>query len=133
MEPTSRKATGTFPPLTILIVTVAFFGLGAGAATADSEYWTCGPGESVQAHVVPGGLEVTSIPAGARRLKIRIEQNTKGRGRHVTRMNVVEAPTLPLVIAANAGEWVSALASGKWTKENAYPPLGCPTEPTEVP
>lgn len=101
------------------------------APSGASEYWRCGPGPSVKAHVVPGGLEVTSVPPGTRRIKARIEHDLHGRGRHTARVKYPSA--LPVVIPARSGEYISALATGKWTRADPYPPLGCPTSPARVP
>lgn len=113
-----KRLTG----ICIVVLALAF----TAAASGESEYWTCGPGPSVEAHAVAGGMEVTSIPAGARRLKVRIEPAPRRHRRYVR----LHAPfTLPLTIPAATGELVSVLATGKWTKAEPYPPLGCPQGP----
>lgn len=96
------------------------------SAGAFETYWVCGPGPDVQAHAVAGGVEVTFIPPGAVRLKVRSSRDLALHG--LRSESVYTVSTVPLFIAAPPERPVlQLLAKAPWEKTDAYPSLGCMT------
>lgn len=109
----------------IALATIAVLALATVASGAQSN-WTCGPGESVQAQVVPGGLELTFVPSAAYRVKFRAAEDLAGHGPFY---ESVEGATAGFVWAPPLGHpVVQALAKEHWTQAVPYPSSGCPTE-----
>lgn len=96
------------------------------SASAATPFWGCGPGESIRAEPVTGGVLVTSQPEGARRIRYRT--STDPAGHNPTYASVyADGNDTPLLIPVHAGLYVQLLAKGYWSHGDPYPSVGCPT------
>lgn len=96
------------------------------AALAGAPFWGCGPGESIQAEPVPGGVLVTSMPEGARRIRYRTSTDVAGHDPTFASV-YADGNDTPLFVPIDAGLYVQLLAKGYWEHGNPYPSVGCPT------
>lgn len=109
-------------PVTLLVTAAALFA----AAPAQGD-WSCGPGPSVEAHAVPGGIEVTFAPAETYHLRVRSAKDLTGHGMSAKSIEASPAD-VPVFIAETPGKPVMrVLAFAKGRKGEPYPRLGCPT------